>query len=179
MVFDFTNLFEAGKPSCALCRSNFESTRHSQEARLISGTNLCVSRLYHTARHHRVSPRYGVSYLHQSPFRSPDRPAERPLVALYREYGVSTAAVLTAWNPWNQPKSSAENEVAQTALISKIDALLLRHWPGHGADPMGKWPPEQSRLVLGLDLNTDIFLQTASTRTESWGLRRTLFQRYS
>lgn len=76
------------------------------------------------------------------------------LAALYQEYAVSTAAVLTAWNPYSEPRSDAENEIAQGKLISEIDGLSLRHEPGHGADPTGKWPPEPSRLVLGIDLET-------------------------
>jgi hypothetical protein len=76
------------------------------------------------------------------------------LAALYQKYAVSTAAVLTAWNPYSQPRSDAENETAQRELISAIDSLSLRHEPGHGADPTGKWPPEPSRLVLGVDLET-------------------------
>ena len=43
--------------------------------------------------------------------------------------------------------------MAQTALISEIDARALRHWPGHGADPTGQWPPEPSRLIVGLDFD--------------------------
>ena len=76
------------------------------------------------------------------------------LAALYQKYAVSTAAVLTAWNPYSEPRPDAENETAQGELISAIDSLSLRHEPGHGADPTGKWPPEPSRLVLGIDLET-------------------------
>jgi hypothetical protein len=63
------------------------------------------------------------------------------LAALYQKYAVSTAAVLTAWNPYSEARSDAENETAQRDLISEIDRLSLRHEPGHGADPTGKWPP--------------------------------------
>lgn len=76
------------------------------------------------------------------------------LAALYQEYAVSTAAVLTAWNPRSELRPNAENEIAQAELISEIDRLALRQWSGHGADPTGEWPPEQSSLVLGLDLGT-------------------------
>jgi hypothetical protein len=76
------------------------------------------------------------------------------LAALYQKYAVSTAAVLTAWNPYSEARSDAENETAQHELISEIDSLSLRHEPGHGADPTGKSPPEPSRLVLGVDLET-------------------------
>jgi hypothetical protein len=65
-----------------------------------------------------------------------------------------SSAVLTAWNPHSEHRSDAENEIAQAELISEIDRLALRHRPGHGTDPSGKWPPEPSRLVLGLDSET-------------------------
>jgi hypothetical protein len=76
------------------------------------------------------------------------------LAALYQKYAVSTAAVLTAWNPYSEPRSDADNETAQRELSSEIVSLSLRHEPGHGADTTGKWPPEPSRLVLGIDLET-------------------------
>ncbi|MFZ1089756.1 MAG: DUF3293 domain-containing protein, partial [Xanthobacteraceae bacterium] len=52
------------------------------------------------------------------------------LAALYQKYAVSTAAVLTAWNPYSEARSDAENETAQRDLISEIDRLSLRHEPG-------------------------------------------------
>jgi hypothetical protein len=76
------------------------------------------------------------------------------IATLYQNYAVSSAAVLTAWNPYSKPRSDAKNEAAQAELISEIDRLALRHEPGHGADPSGKWRPEPSRLVLGIDLDT-------------------------
>jgi hypothetical protein len=77
------------------------------------------------------------------------------LAALYVKYSVSSAAVLTAWNPYSELRSDAENEIAQTAMIAEIDRLALHHQPGHGAaDPAGKWPPEPSQLVFGIDLAT-------------------------
>jgi hypothetical protein len=76
------------------------------------------------------------------------------LAALYQRYNVATAAMLTAWHPYSEPRSDAENEIAQSELISKINRLGLLHQPGHGSDPTGQWPTEPSRLVLGLDLLT-------------------------
>jgi hypothetical protein len=76
------------------------------------------------------------------------------LTALYQRYEVSSAAVLTAWNPHSETRSDRENQNAQMELISEIDRLCLRHEPGEGTDPSGKWPPEPSRLVLGIDLET-------------------------
>ena len=76
------------------------------------------------------------------------------LAALYRTHSVETATVLTAWNPYSEPRPDAKNRAAQGHLISELDRLGLRHEPGHGADPTGIWPPEDSRLVFGLDLAT-------------------------
>lgn len=75
------------------------------------------------------------------------------LVAVYREYSLSTSAVLTAWNPRSEPHSKAENDIVQAELISEIDRLALRQWPAHGVDPTGNWPPEQSRFLLGATLD--------------------------
>jgi hypothetical protein len=35
------------------------------------------------------------------------------LAALYQNYPLSSAAVLTAWNPYSEPRSDAANETAQ------------------------------------------------------------------
>lgn len=76
------------------------------------------------------------------------------LASLYRAHSAETAAVLTAWNPYSEAKPDAENHAAQVRLISDLDRLGLRHQPGRGTDPTGKWPPEESHLILGLDLTT-------------------------
>jgi len=80
------------------------------------------------------------------------------LATLFQERDVSSAAVLTAWNPYSEFKTKAENEVEQGNLISALDRLALPHHPGHGADPTGEWPPEPSQLVLGVDLEVAIDL---------------------
>lgn len=80
--------------------------------------------------------------------------ANERLADLYRRHSVGSASVLTAWNPFSEPKSDVENHCAQGQMITEFDRLGLRHQPGHGADPTGKWPPEDSRLVLGADLGT-------------------------
>jgi hypothetical protein len=43
------------------------------------------------------------------------------LAALCQAYAVSTAAVLTAWNPCSEARPHAENEVAQAELILELD----------------------------------------------------------
>ena len=76
------------------------------------------------------------------------------LAALYKKHAVKCAAVITAWNPYSEPKPDAENRAAQARLIAELDRMGLQHQPGHGADPTGQWPPEDSRLVFGLDFST-------------------------
>ena len=63
------------------------------------------------------------------------------------------AAVLTAWNPFSKRQHKSENELAQKALVCELETRKLPHFLGHGADPLGKWPAEESRLVLGIELD--------------------------
>jgi len=74
------------------------------------------------------------------------------LATLFEAQKVASAAVVTAWNPFSEPRPIAEKQTAQARLIADIEQLALRNQPGHGADPTGAWPPEPSRLVLGIDL---------------------------
>ena len=76
------------------------------------------------------------------------------LAALFEAQKVASAAIVTAWNPYSEPRPDAENQTAQARLISDIEQFALRHQPGHGADRSGTWPPEPSRLVLGIDLTS-------------------------
>jgi len=78
--------------------------------------------------------------------------ANDELRALYRDRGLASAAVITAWNPYGAPLPADENHSAQARLVARLDRLGLAHEPGHGADPAGKWAAEDSRLVLGVDL---------------------------
>jgi hypothetical protein len=74
------------------------------------------------------------------------------LAALYKSLATEGAAVITAWNPYSEPRPNAKNVAAQDQLIAELDRRSLRHQPGHGADANGNWPPEDSQLVLGIDL---------------------------
>ncbi len=84
--------------------------------------------------------------------------ASTTLADLYRTHDAIGAAVITAWNPYSQPRPDAENEVSHARLLSELDRLGFPHQPGHGADPTGQWPPEPSRLVVGVDLTTAALL---------------------
>jgi hypothetical protein len=62
----------------------------------------------------------------------------------------ATAAYLTAWNPYSEPRAEASNRSAECALLAELAA---GGWPllrGEGVDPGGAWPPESSVLVLGI-----------------------------
>lgn len=63
-----------------------------------------------------------------------------------------SAAVLTAWNPFSRRTRKSENRRAQECLVRELDRQQLPHCPGYGADPAGKWPVEDSRLVLNISL---------------------------
>jgi hypothetical protein len=62
------------------------------------------------------------------------------------------AAFITAWNPFSQVATQAENSAAQQALLGDLVALGVTSFPGFGKDPSGSWPGEESFLVLGLAL---------------------------
>ena len=62
----------------------------------------------------------------------------------------SCAAFITAWNPFSQIATEADNSAAQQALLVDLVALGLTYFMGFGKDPSGSWPGEESLLVLGL-----------------------------
>ena len=74
------------------------------------------------------------------------------LAALHSRFACAHSALLTAWNPFSEIKPESENQAAQADLEGEIAALGAICWPACGADPLGKWPPEDSVLALGLEL---------------------------
>jgi hypothetical protein len=127
--------------------------RASHAGKMLSGTNISAfsrSKLPHETIVAYLATDYRISGNWPLVLRIGQRSKE--LATLYQKYEEASAAVLTAWNPCSERLSDAENEATQSALISKINQLTLRHQPGHGVDPTGKWPSEPSQLVLGLDL---------------------------
>ena len=77
---------------------------------------------------------------------------------LHRRYGVSTSAFITAWNPFSQPRSDAENALADALLVAAVAEADFVAVPGFGEDPSGKWPGERSLLVLGIDKSAAVDL---------------------
>ena len=78
--------------------------------------------------------------------------ASLPLAKLMEEWEVTTAAFLTAFNPYSQVLDPAENEARQKQMW--VDALSMcpKIFPGIGRDKNDQWPHELSMLALGIGL---------------------------
>lgn len=78
--------------------------------------------------------------------------ASSQLAELMKEWEVTTAAFLTAFNPYSQALDAQENEARQKKMW--IDALPMcsKIFPGIGRDKDGQWPHELSMLTLGIHL---------------------------
>lgn len=74
------------------------------------------------------------------------------LVQLMRERKVSTAAVLTAHNPYSDRKSQADNTSAQQELLQALTKQGIATLSALGFDPNNAWEPETSVLALGISL---------------------------
>jgi hypothetical protein len=74
------------------------------------------------------------------------------LVQLMQEHQVSTAAVLTAYNPYSESKSEAENALAQQQLLQDLAKQGIATLSALGSDPNGAWEPEPNVLALGISL---------------------------
>lgn len=74
------------------------------------------------------------------------------LLHLYPFRGCHSAALITAHNPGGQKQSRWKNQCAQRALIHQLDDLGLPQLPGSNFDRAHAWPPEPTRLVLGIPL---------------------------
>lgn len=72
------------------------------------------------------------------------------LSALLQTYGACSAAFLTAYNPYGQMRSVAENQAAQEQLLAELAQAGIETIDGLGADPQDDWDAEPSVLALGL-----------------------------
>ncbi len=95
------------------------------------------------ATHYRVTS-LGSSFVLRIGQHSPE------LLALYRDTGCTSAALITAWNPYSESLSSGENEARQRRLISLLAAHGLRHYASEGVSADGTWR-EPSLLIMGVD----------------------------
>ena len=75
-----------------------------------------------------------------------------PLAKLMANEDVTSAAFLTAFNPYSQELGEGKNESAQRKLIADLRALHVSVISGEGKDPAGHWPGEPSLLALGISM---------------------------
>ena len=62
----------------------------------------------------------------------------------------TTAAFLTAWNPYSQVADRDQNIAAQEQLVQDLETVSLSILSGEGVDPTGAWPTEPSLLAIGI-----------------------------
>ncbi len=80
--------------------------------------------------------------------------ANPELATLMRSYEVTTAAYLTAFNPFSSVASSQENALNQSALIADIQSLGVKYVLGEGRDTANLWSSEASALALGISFQS-------------------------
>jgi len=71
--------------------------------------------------------------------------------ALLVLFDVASAALITAWNPYSEPRSDTENQAAQQKLEAELTAQGISYLPAVGKGTTDDWPPEPSVLALGLE----------------------------
>jgi hypothetical protein len=74
------------------------------------------------------------------------------LTTWYRKLGVTSAAFVTAYNPFGVVLSDKENKLRNKQLRSDMDALGLTSVNGFGQDKLGEWGQEHSFLIFGISL---------------------------
>jgi hypothetical protein len=77
--------------------------------------------------------------------------ADALLVRLMEGRGVQTAALVTAFNPFSQQLTESQNSERSEHLEGWLVDRCLVWLPASGTDPMRRWSPEPSYLVLGAD----------------------------
>jgi hypothetical protein len=70
---------------------------------------------------------------------------------LLTAFGVTSCAFITAWNPGSVRLTDAENMTRQVALIAEVRRRGLPFLLGRGQGEDGRWPPEDSILVMGIN----------------------------
>ena len=78
--------------------------------------------------------------------------ASEELKALFNQNNVTSAAFITAWNPYSNSLSDEENQSRNDQLKNELIIRSLKLIDGFGQDPLGQWSGEDSFLVLGIDL---------------------------
>lgn len=76
--------------------------------------------------------------------------ASPDLAEAYQRTGSTSAAFITADNPFSETATDAENAVNHAALGQHLRDLTAHIFDGEGHGMTGDWPPEKSYLALGL-----------------------------
>jgi hypothetical protein len=76
----------------------------------------------------------------------------KELKALFKQNKVTSAAFITAWNPYSESLSDEENQYRNNQLKNELIIRSLNFIDGFGQDPLGQWSGEDSFLVFGIDL---------------------------
>ncbi len=76
------------------------------------------------------------------------------LLELHRKSNATSSAFLTAWNPYSEKASDAENTERNKTLREMISESGFDCIPGLGEHPTSPWQGEESFLVLGIDYDT-------------------------
>jgi hypothetical protein len=72
---------------------------------------------------------------------------------LLEENAAASWAFLTAWNPYSQQLADEENATRQILLLEELRSRGTTFFPGAGIDANGEWPPEESVLTIGIELD--------------------------
>ena len=72
------------------------------------------------------------------------------LSALLRDHKKTTAAFITAFNPFSKVQTDQENLQAQNELLKDVKGFGFEAINGYGQDIAEEWPREDSILIIGL-----------------------------
>jgi len=72
------------------------------------------------------------------------------LAAYFQHRGINAGCVMTAWNPYSQPLSNAENQARQARLEQALQQAGWQWVRAVGSHPRNAWPPEVGCFVEGM-----------------------------
>ncbi|MGD1918886.1 MAG: DUF3293 domain-containing protein [Pleurocapsa sp.] len=75
---------------------------------------------------------------------------------ILKKYNCTTWTLITAFNPYSQHLSAAENLLRHQSLIEYLEPLNLNILNAVGRDKDGIWTPEQSIFVMEIELENAI-----------------------
>ena len=77
---------------------------------------------------------------------------------ILEEYHCTTWALVTAFNPYSQCLSTAENQQRHQSLIELVRSQNLAFIDAVGKDQDEVWTPERSIFIMGIELQSAIAL---------------------